>query len=51
MAKTIDENTFTGLLDARDKICAYCEVLECEKCIVTNLIDDATNEAIIIEDD
>jgi hypothetical protein len=50
----MDENKYEELLDARNKLCAYCEVNECEKCIVTCLIDDATNEAIhagIIEDD
>jgi len=49
----MDENTYTELLDARDKLCKFCENDACEKCIVTQLIDDATNEAIdagIIED-
>lgn len=32
------------LCDARDKLCGYCESDECEKCIVTTLIDDAYNE-------
>lgn len=32
------------LCDARDKLCGYCESDECEKCIVTALIDDAYNE-------
>lgn len=32
------------LCDARDKLCGYCEANECEKCIVTTLIDDAFNE-------
>ena len=32
------------LCDARDKLCDYCESDECEKCIVTALIDDAYNE-------
>ena len=32
------------LLDARDKLCAFCENDECEKCQVTRLIDDAYNE-------
>ena len=32
------------LCDARDKLCAFCEVNECENCIVTRLIDDAYNE-------
>lgn len=42
----MDENTYTGLLDARDKICAFCGNNECEKCQVTMLIDDANCEAI-----
>lgn len=53
MARTIDETTYTELLDARDKLCAYCENDECEKCQVTMLIDDANAEAVesgIIED-
>lgn len=33
-----------ALCDARDKLCGYCESDECEKCIVTALIDDAYNE-------
>lgn len=32
------------LCDARDKLCDYCQSDECEKCIVTALIDDAYNE-------
>ena len=32
------------LCDARDKLCGYCESDECEKCIVTALINDAYNE-------
>lgn len=32
------------LCDARDKLCGYCEADECEKCIVTALINDAYNE-------
>lgn len=42
----IDENTYTELLDARDKLCAYCQCNECENCTVTHLIDDAHDEAI-----
>lgn len=54
MARIIDEQTYAELLDARDKLCAYCEVDECEKCIVTRLTDDAYNEAVssgIVEED
>lgn len=32
------------LCDARDKLCGYCQSDECEKCIVTTLIDNAYNE-------
>lgn len=37
------------LCDARDKLCNFCENDECERCIVTNLIDDAYAE--LDEDD
>ena len=33
-----------ALCNARDTLCGFCEVSECEKCIVTHLIDDAFNE-------
>lgn len=49
----MNSETYTGLLDARDKLCAYCDSAECEKCQVTILIDDAyteAEEAGIIED-
>ena len=32
------------LCDARDTLCGYCQADECEKCIVTTIIDDAYNE-------
>lgn len=38
------------LCDARDKLCGYCEADECEKCIVTALINDAFNETPGAED-
>lgn len=53
MSSIIDKTTYTELLDARNKICNYCECNECEKCIITELIDDAYDEAVesgIIED-
>lgn len=40
----MDREKFAELCDARDKLCAFCECDECEKCIVTRLIDDAANE-------
>lgn len=49
MAKrTITHDELDALCKARDTLCAYCEADECEKCIVTDLIDDAYNE---LEDD
>ena len=42
----IDMNTYTELLDARDKLCKYCENDDCDSCRVTELINDADNEAI-----
>lgn len=32
------------LCEARDVLCGYCEANECDKCIVTSLIDDAFAE-------
>ena len=50
----MDENQYTELLDARDKLCSFCKNTDnCPKCQVTLLIDQATNEAIdagIIDD-
>lgn len=40
----MDKDYFARLCDARDTLCGFCEVDECEKCIVTQLIDDAYNE-------
>lgn len=49
MAKqTITHDELAALCKARDTLCNYCEADECEKCIVTNLIDDAYGE---LEDD
>lgn len=49
MAKrTITHDELAALCKARDILCNYCEADECEKCIVTNLIDDAYSE---LEDD
>lgn len=49
MAKrTITRDKLATLCKARDTLCNYCETDECEKCIVTNLIDDAYSE---LEDD
>lgn len=39
------------LCDARDKLCGFCEAQECEKCIVTHLINDACNELPEDEED
>lgn len=40
----MDRDKFAELCDAKDKLCAFCEADECDKCIVTRLIDDAYNE-------
>lgn len=40
----MDREYLAKLCEARDTLCEFCEVNECEKCIVTNLIDDAYNE-------
>lgn len=42
---------FDILLDAQNKLCGFCEVNECEKCIVTHLIDDAYNELADTEEE
>ena len=40
----MDREYLAKLCEARDTLCGFCEVDECEKCIVTHLIDDAYNE-------
>lgn len=40
----MDKYDLAVLCDARDKLCGFCEAGECEKCIVTRLIDDAFAE-------
>lgn len=42
--RTITHDELVVLCKARDTLRAYCEADECEKCIVTNLIDDAYSE-------
>lgn len=32
------------LYDAKDKLCAYCELNECENCIITQLIESASTK-------
>lgn len=40
------QDVFETLISARDAICEYCECRDdCDKCIVTRLIDDAYTEA------
>lgn len=39
-----------ALLDARDKLCSFCENDECGKCQITLLIDDAYLECDEIDD-
>lgn len=41
----ISESEYTGLLDARDRLCRFCQSEECEKCQVTRLADDAHSKA------
>lgn len=40
----MDREYLAKLCDARDTLCDFCEANECERCIVTRLIDDAYNE-------
>lgn len=40
----MDKEYFAELCNARDTLCGFCEAGECEKCIVSQLIDDAANE-------
>ena len=44
----MDREELAELCDARDKLCAFCENDNCEKCQVTLLIDQAYVEC---EDD
>lgn len=47
----IDTNELAKICDARDVLCKFCELDECEKCIVQQLVDDAFAEAEESEDD
>ena len=40
----MDREYLSKLCNARDTLCGFCEADECEKCIVTPLINDAYNE-------
>lgn len=40
----MDKNSLEKLCNARDVLCGFCEAYECEKCIVTHLVNDAYNE-------
>lgn len=40
----MDKKYLEKLCNARDALCGFCEVDDCENCIVTHLIDDAYNE-------
>lgn len=40
----MDREYLASLCNARDTLCGFCEADECEKCIVTRLINDAYNE-------
>lgn len=45
----MDREYLARLCNARDTLCGFCEADECDKCIVTQLIDDAYNE--MLDDD
>lgn len=40
----MDREQYAAICQARDVLCGFCEADECEKCIVTRLVDDAANE-------
>lgn len=40
----MNREEFAKICKARNVLCAFCEADECEKCIVTHLVDDAANE-------
>ena len=46
----MDKDELAVLLDARDKLCNFCENDYCEKCQVTLFIDDAYNECKEMEE-
>ena len=37
---------YEQIIEAGETLCGYCENDECDKCIITMLIDDATREAV-----
>ncbi len=41
---SITKERLAKLCAARNTLCGFCEADECEKCIVTHLIDDAYAE-------
>ena len=47
----MDREYLSKLCNARDTLCGFCEADECEKCIVTHLINDAYNELRDEEED
>lgn len=51
MAETINRDEYAKICDARNTLCAFCENDMCEKCIVTQLTDDAYNACPEIHDD
>ena len=40
----MDKEQYAAICQARGVLCNFCEADECEKCIVTRLVDDAANE-------
>lgn len=47
----VNREYLSKLCNARDVLCNFCEANECEKCIVTCLINDAFNELDDDDDD
>lgn len=41
----MNKEDLARLCDARDTLCEFCEVENCEECVVTQIISDAANES------
>ena len=42
MAKKIDSLELAKIYDARDTLCDFCNGTDCNSCIVTNLVNEAS---------
>jgi hypothetical protein len=42
MARKIDSGELAKIYDARDTLCDFCNGTNCEDCVVTNLVNDAS---------